>query len=494
MLTQVILAIDQGTTNSKAILVDINGAIISRGSSPVQINHPKPGWVEQNPMQIWDSVQKAIVQCLAQVSDVQILSIGISNQRESVTAWHRQTGIPLSDMLTWQCSRTSAACESLKSKNLEQLISGKTGLPISPLFPSTKISWILEEISSWDASPSLDDICIGTVDSWLIWQLTDGAVHACDRSNAARTQLFNIQDCCWDDELCNLFKVNKTTLPEVMNSQDNFGQTRGLKILPDGIKISSAIGDSHAALFGHRAFNVGDGKITFGTGSSVMTLIPEFTAPQNGLTTTIAWSINGKSTYAFEGNILVSASAFPWAVEVLGLDNVTTLIDLAQATPDSQGVSFVPAFVGLGSPHWKPEARGVFTGLSFNSQRAHFARAVAESLALQVYDVFEALLKQLPSGIGQIFVDGGPSESQFLMSLVAGYIEHQIIMYESSEASAMGAAYLAGLQAGMWKDIYEIQSLSRPCNLIDYEMDKNLRLDSIRQWQHAVQSSSTIVE
>lgn len=490
MPKKVILSIDQGTTNSKAILVDVNGEIISKGSSSVNIFHPKPGWVEQDPKQIWDSVLKAIAQCLDQVSNIEILAIGISNQRESVTAWNKKTGEPLSPCLTWQCSRTSSVTEKIISDGFEPLVSNKTGLPISPLFPATKISWLLDEISAKDPSLPFADICIGTIDSWLIWNLTGGEIHACDRSNASRTQLYNIQTCEWDAELCKLFNVDINTLPEVKNSQDDFGKTSGLPILSDGIQIASAIGDSHAALFGHRAFELSDGKITFGTGSSIMTTIPSFIEPQMGLTTTIAWSIKDKVTYAIEGNILVAASAFPWAVEVLGFNDIAELIEVAESVEDSKGVSFVPAFVGLGAPHWKPNAKGIFSGLSFNSKQAHLARAVVESLALQVNDVFASLINQYPNGLGNIYIDGGPSENNFLMSLVAGFIDHPLISHDNSESSAIGAAYLAGLEINLWKDLKDISNIPKNSKVTTSHMNKRYRNNSIADWKKAVNLST----
>ncbi|MEP2030431.1 MAG: FGGY-family carbohydrate kinase [Paracoccaceae bacterium] len=454
MAQQAILAIDEGTTNSKAVLVDQGGAIIAGGSAPVPIAHPQSGWVQQDADEIWVATQKAVSDCLRQAPDISVVGLGISNQRESILIWDRKTGRPLGPVVTWQCRRTTTACDALKQAGHQPLVMTKTGLPLDPMFPPTKAAWLLERHSGDGA-----DICIGTVDSWLIWKLSGGQVHATDRSNAARTQLFNLSQNQWDPELCALFGVDQAFLPDVFDSSHIFAQTKGIGVLPDGVPIASAIGDSHAALFGHGAFGVGDGKVTFGTGSSVMTTIPTFTTPPSGVTTTIAWSLNGTSTYALEGNILVSAAIFPWAAKMLGLPSVDTLLDLAQTIEDADGVCMVPAHVGLGSPHWDSHARGLISGLSFNSAPAHIARAAADSLAHQVADVYE-IMQRTGSDIGRLFVDGGPSSNPFLMQLVANCLAHAVTPCRNTEASAIGAAHLAGLATEFWPDLAALTALA----------------------------------
>lgn len=487
MTKRVILAIDQGTSNSKAVLISQTGEIIARGSHPVPIHHPKSGWVQQDPEEIWNSVLAAIRACLSDVSNTEIAAIGISNQRESVTLWQRSSGQPLGPCLTWQCRRTSEQCQELKRLGHESMILNRTGLPIDPLFPALKVKWLLEHMAENQSRIPLDDICVGTVDSWLIWKLTGGR-HACDRSNAARTQLFNIRDCVWDEELCSLFEIPKQILPEVCESQHIFGSTSGLGILPDGIPIGSAIGDSHGALFGHCAFNPGDGKITFGTGSSVMMTIPEFLPPDLGITATIAWSIDNKPTYAFEGNILVSASVLPWAAELLGLGGgVDELLALSEKVETTDGVYFIPALVGLGSPYWDPTARGLLAGMSFTTGPAHIARAVVESIALQVYDVFHTMEKQSTGRIGKLFVDGGPSRNTKLMNRVASLIRHPVIQSDAHEISALGAAYLAGLSVGFWKDIGELSRLKKAANQIETRIPETDRTTLINGWHDAIQ-------
>ena len=458
-MTTAILAIDQGTTNSKAVLVSGAGTILARGAAPVGIEHPQPGWVEQDPLRIWASVQEAIAACLAAGPKVDIAGIAISNQRESVTVWDAGSGEPLGPVVSWQCRRTAPACAELITAGHAPRVQALTGLPIDPMFPGPKMRWLLDSVPSGRA------VRLGTIDAWLIHCLTGGAAHACDASNAARSQLYDLNKGAWSDELCDLFGVLKSALPTVQDSASDFGVTRNVAGLADGIPIAAAIGDSHAALFGHGAFNPGDGKVTFGTGSSIMTTLPAFIAPERGITTTIAWQIGGQPTFAFEGNILVSAAALPWMAGVLGLPDVQALTDLAaKAEPDGPG--FVPAFVGLGAPYWAADARALFSGITFTTSRAQLARAVTDSMAFQVHDVFAVMTAQSPTPLGRLYADGGPSQNGFLMQCVADTLDHPLIQCDAPEASALGAAYLAGLTLGLWPDLAAIATLPRAGNLI----------------------------
>lgn len=483
MSRRAILAIDEGTTNAKAVLVSQDGEIIANGSARVPIEHPQSGWVQQDARKLWDATQEAISVCLASAPDTEVIALGISNQRESILIWDRETGAPLGPVISWQCRRTAEACSKLKEAGHETEVIARTGLPLDPLFPATKAAWLLENHGT-DAA----DICIGTIDSWLIWKLSGGRVHATDRSNAARTQLYNLADEHWDDDLCRIFGISPSMLPEVHDSSHIFAETKAVKAVANGVPISSAIGDSHAALFGHGAFDPGDGKITFGTGSSVMTTIPDFIAPPSGITTTIAWSINGKSTFAFEGNILVSASILPWTATMLGLPDVSSLLELAQTVPDTNGVALVPAHVGLGSPHWNSEARGMISGLSFGSEPAHIARAAAESLALQVHDVFE-IMADAAEGIGRLTVDGGPSQNPFLMQVVADILNRSITPCRDAEVSALGAAYLAGLAINFWKDLEQVSDLTHHGPSILPALASCARKDRLDTWRNAVARS-----
>lgn len=480
MVQKAVLAIDEGTTNAKAVLVSASGEIIASGAAPVPIAHPRSGWVEQDANQIWSATQQAITRCRAAGAEAEIVALGISSQRESVLIWDRQTGAPLGPVISWQCRRTSAACADLRAAGHEPEVLARTGLPLDPMFPPTKIRWLLDHHGQSGA-----DICIGTVDSWLIWKLSGMKVHATDRSNAARTQLLNLSEGAWDDSLCALFGVDRRMLPDVRDSSCIFGVTAAAEVLPDGIPIASAIGDSHAALFGHGAFHVGEGKITFGTGSSVMTTIRDFVVPPPGITTTIAWSMNGQSTFAFEGNILVSASVLPWVARMLGQETVDDLLALAEGVPDSNGVVLVPAHVGLGAPHWNAKARGLICGLSFGAEPGHIARAAAESMAYQVHDIF-GIMDTVEDGFGRLFVDGGPSRNRFLMQLVADYLDHAVTPCRNSEASALGAAHLAGLAVGFWPDLAAVADLARHDPVIAPTMPQDRRAVGLAQWNKAL--------
>lgn len=480
-MTQAIIAIDQGTTNSKAVLISTDGSVLSRGSAAVGIEHPQPGWVEQDPLRIWVSVQEAISRCMADAPATEILGIAVSNQRESVTVWDAESGTPLGPVISWQCRRTSPVCAALIEAGHAARVQELTGLPIDPMFPGPKMKWLLDRV------PEGRDVRLGTIDAWLIHCLTGGDIHACDASNAARSQLFDLNRREWSDELCALFGVPKACLPQVRDSASIFGVTRGVPELPDGTPVASAIGDSHAALFGHSAFRPGDGKVTFGTGSSIMTTLPKFIAPKDGITTTIAWSIDGTPTYAFEGNILVSAAALPWMVQILGLPDVQALTDLA-ATAEPAGPGFVPAFVGLGAPHWHADARALFSGITFTTSRAQMARAVTDSMAFQAHDVFAVMSRQSPAPLGRLFADGGPSKNSFLMQCVSDTLNHPLIQCDAPEASAIGAAYLAGLSLGVWADLDAIAALPRSgTRLLPRVGDTAARL---AVWRDAIQRST----
>lgn len=477
-----ILAIDQGTTNSKAVLVSETGDVVARGSAAVGISYPQPGWVEQDPRRIFASVCEAIEACLKNASGVTVEAIAVSNQRESVTVWDAETGEALGPVLSWQCRRTAPDCERLIAEGHLDRVEALTGLPLDPMFPGSKFRWLLDRV------PAGRRVRLGTIDSWLIHCLTGGSRHVCDASNAARSQLFDLNGQVWSEELGQIFGVDIALLPEVLDSSADFGTTRGLPGIPDGTPIRSAIGDSHAALFGHGAFKPGDGKVTFGTGSSVMTTLPRFIPPQNGITTTIAWRIAGVPTFAFEGNILVSAASLPWMADILGLADVAALIDLA-ATAEPGGPGFVPAFVGLGAPYWSSDARALFSQINFSTTRAQMARSVTDSIAFQVNDVVAVMRAQSGGQLGALYVDGGPSQNRFLMQCVSNLIEHAVIQCEAPEASALGAAYLAGLSLGLWKDLETIEALPRSTHVLrPKEIDRTSRLNT---WNDALARSTS---
>ena len=478
---QAILAIDQGTTNSKAVLVSLTGAVLARGSAPVGISYPTPGWVEQDPARLWASVCEAIAACLKAAPDTTVEAIAISNQRESVTVWDAATGEPLGPVLSWQCRRTAPDCERLTREGHLDRVQAITGLPLDPMFPGAKFRWLLDRV------PTGRRVRAGTIDSWLIHCLTGGREHACDASNAARSQLFDLKAQVWSTELCGIFGVDPAVLPEVRDSAADFGITSGVPGIADGTPIRAAIGDSHAALFSHRAFRPGDGKVTFGTGSSIMTTLAHYIAPRNGITTTVAWRIAGRPTFAFEGNILVSAASLPWMTEILGLPDVAALVDLA-ATATPGGPGFVPAFVGLGAPYWDSTARALFSQINFNTSRAQMARAVTDSIAFQVHDVVSAMKAQSGGEIGALSVDGGPSQNRFLMQCVADTLRHTVIQCEAPEASALGAAFLAGLSLGIFADLDAISALPRQTTTIAPGADETA--ERLKTWNDALARST----
>ncbi len=481
-----ILAIDQGTTNTKVVLVDSAGQVFARASRPLHINYPQPAWVEQDAREIWQSVVEAIADCAASAGSPDISAVAITNQRESVVAWERATGLPLGPAITWQCRRTAPFCDELKSRGLETLLRDRTGLTIDPLFSASKARWLLEHIPHGVERASDGEICLGTMDSWVLWNLTGGAVHACDVSNASRTQLLNLSTAQWDDELIGLFGIPRVSLPHVKPSSAIYGETNSFEGLPDGTPIAALIGDSHAALYGHAGIYQGAVKATYGTGSSLMTPLPAPIASTHGLSTTIAWG-REKTIYALEGNISATGAAVQWLGQVLGWkDNGREIEALAREVLDAAGVYLVPAFVGLGAPYWNPNARGTITGLTRGTTRAHLARATLESIAYQIRDVFDAIEADTQTRLQKIYADGGASRNDVLMQFQADILARPVLRNRSSDVSALGAAYLAGLAMGVWKSEEEITRLARPTDLFEPRMSENDRSARYDGWQHAV--------
>lgn len=475
-----ILVLDQGTTNTKAALVNATGRVVARGEAPVPIYHPKPGWVEQNPEEIWQSARTAAAACL-QERPGPVSAIGISNQRESFLAWSARDGRAVAPCITWQCRRSADFCAQIRSAGAEPMVRAKTGLPVDPLFSAGKARWLSERASCASA-----DLRLGTVDSWLLWKLTGGRVHACDESNASRTQLFNIREGQWDEELCALYHVPRAALPQVLPSDAEFGAVSNAPPFPDA-PVRAMMGDSHAALLGHGITSPGAVKATYGTGSSLMTLLPELHPPDSGMTTTIAWHLGGRRAYALEGNILVCASSLPWAAKWLGLDgDPAKLAALAQRAEDSAGVFFIPALVGLGAPHWNAGARGLICGLSFNTGPEHLARAVMESIAFQVCDVFEAMEKMSPAPLEVLYTDGGPSNNKWLMQLQANFLGLPVRSRKMPNASALGVAAAAGAAIGLWRERDISATLPQKSAEFAPAMRPRRRDEMLRAWREAV--------
>jgi glycerol kinase len=486
MRDRLILAIDQGTTNTKALLMSRAGEIVARAARPVSIQFPQPGWVEQDALELRDTALAAIDECLAKCPDAEIAAIGITNQRESVVAWDRSTGEPAGPCITWQCRRTAQFCAELSAHGLDELIRARTGLSIDPLFSASKARWLLDRArESGGVEPG--KLCIGTVDSWLLWNLAGGAVHATDPSNASRTQLLNLKQVHWDNNLLDLFEIPASCLPRIQPSSGIFGCTIAAGKLPAGVPIASMIGDSHAALFGQAAFEPGMVKATYGTGSSLMTLTDSPVHSQHGLSTTIAWAQGGKVWYALEGNIINAGGAVQWLGEFLGLHNAAPeTASLAETVADTGGVYVVPAFAGLGAPHWDPDARGLIFGLTRGATAAHVARATLDAIAYQVRDVFEAMEMDARMPLPSLLADGGASGNDRLMQFQADILGRPVIRSSSTDLSACGAAWLAGLAIGFWNSLDEIRALPQHRDCFHPDMTESRRERLLAGWSGAL--------
>jgi glycerol kinase len=481
-----VLAIDQGTTNTKALLIGRDGAILASASRPVPIRYPQPAWVEQDAEALWQSALEAAGECLAHAPYTRPAAIGISNQRESVVVWDRATGKPVGPCVVWQCRRTAPFCAELRSRGADSLIRERTGLAVDPLFSAGKARWLLEQTPDGFRRAAAGELAIGTVDSWLLWNLTAGRAHACDATNASRTQLMNLDRVVWDPDLCSVFGIPPASLPEIRPSSCFFGET-AVHGLPAGIPIGALIGDSHAALFGHAIFCPGAVKATYGTGSSLMTVTDGVVASRAGLSSTVAWSASGITRYALEGNISVTGGAVQWLGDFLRLaDGAQGVADLAATVPDSAGVYLVPAFVGLGAPYWNDAARGILTGLTRGATAAHAARACIEAIAYQVRDVLEAMECDLARPLPVLLADGGASRNDLLMQFQADILGRPVVRSTSADLSAIGAAWLAGLAVGVWHLFDELAALPRPEQRFEPRMSGQDRSRLYQGWLRAV--------
>jgi len=484
-MTGPILTIDQGTTNTKALLVDGEGGIVRKASRPVPLNYPHPGWVEQDARAIWQSVQEAIDELLGG-SKVRPAGIAISNQRESVVVWDRKTGQPAGPVVIWQCRRTTERCEQLRRAGAEEMLRERTGLTIDPLFSATKLAWLLGEIPDGRRRAEAGELCAGTIDSWLLWNLTGGAEHRCDVSNASRTQLFNLRTLGWDESLLELFGVPARVLPEIRPSSGVAGETISRGELPAGIPIASMIGDSHAALFGQGGFRAGSVKATYGTGSSLMSRTPSLVFSDHGLSSTVAWGIGSDVAYALEGNISATGAALQWVSDLLGLDDPAAAAELAASVTRAEGVSFVPAFGGLGAPHWAERARGLVSGTTRSTGAPQLARAALEAIAFQVHDVFAAMLCDVRADDAVLLADGGASRSDTLMQFQADVLGRPVVRNNAADISAIGAAYLAGLALGHWQSLDEIEALPKTLERFEPKLDEETREAALTEWRGAV--------
>jgi glycerol kinase len=436
---ELILAIDQGTTNSKAALIGPDGRFVSGGSAPVGISSPRPGWVEQDANRIWTSVLEAMGACLEGVPDAEIVGVALSTQRESVVGWRASTGAPLGPVIGWQDRRTASWCSQALSEQDRQLVSSRTGLRIDPMFSAPKMRWLLDHAPT---GVPMDDVRLGTVDSWLVWQLTGGAEHLCEAGNASRTLLYDITALDWNGDLLDVFGVPSASLPAAVASDQGFGSTSGVPLVPDGTPIVAVMADSHAALFGQGCTEVGMAKATYGTGSSVMAPVADLSAGDTRISVTLAWIIDGSATYAFEGNILSSGATLAWAADLLTDGRVGDLVALAESVPDSGGVTLVPAFAGLGAPHWDRNAHALISGMSEGTSRAHLARAAVDSIGHQICDIVD-VIEERSSPLQVFRADGGATTSALVVQAQADLLGREVEVSEVAEVSALGAAKLA---------------------------------------------------
>ncbi|MCB0347663.1 MAG: glycerol kinase GlpK, partial [Bdellovibrionales bacterium] len=444
-----VLAIDQGTTSTRAAILNNNGDIIASHSQEFPQIYPQPGWVEHDPVAIWKTVELSVEQAIAQAHknghEVKnsISCIGITNQRETVAIWDRKTSDPIYNAIVWQCRRTAAFC--LKHKKREQWIRKKTGLVLDPYFSATKISWILKNVKGALAKAKKSELAAGTMDSFLLWKLTGGEVHATDVTNASRTSLYNIFSNKWDADLLKFFSVPKALLPQVLPSSGVFGLTKGLHFLPDGIPISGIAGDQQSALFGQACFTKGEAKCTYGTGSFLlMNTGDKPVMSKHGMLTTIAWQLKDqkKVTYALEGSAFICGAAVQWLRDNMGfIEKSSQVEDMARKVDHTDGVEFVPSFTGLGAPYWDPEARAMISGLSRGSKREHIARACLEGMALQNVDLLKAMEKDLKKKMTTLKVDGGASGNDLLMQIQSDFLGRKVIRPKQVETTVLGAAF-----------------------------------------------------
>ncbi|MBF0237322.1 MAG: glycerol kinase GlpK [SAR324 cluster bacterium] len=488
-MSRIIMALDQGTTSSRTILFDERGKIIASDSAPLTCYYPQSGWVEQKPEEIWDS-QKQTIEGVLRKQNLKmkdITAIGITNQRETVIAWDRKTGKSVGHAIVWQCRRTANYCDQLKREGFDEVLKRKTGLVTDAYFSGTKMRWILQNNPDARQLAETGDLLFGTVDSWLVWNLTGGKKHITDVSNASRTLVFNIEKLEWDEEILNKFEIPKSSLPQVMASSEVIAHTDETQ-WGASVPIAGIAGDQQASLFGQACFESGTAKNTYGTGCfMLMNTGHQLTISQHGLLTTIAWKIGNKVTYALEGSVFIAGALIQWLRDGLQLFNdAKETEEMARSVDSSGGVFVVPAFVGLGAPHWDPYARGTIVGLSRNTNKNHLVRAGLEAIAFQSYDVLKSMEKDTGMKLKTLRVDGGASANNFLCQFQADILGLIVSRPEVVETTAMGAAFLAGLATGVWKNLDDIRSMWKE----DQQFKPSLVASDVQHfiegWQKAV--------
>ncbi|HEY1550395.1 MAG TPA: glycerol kinase GlpK [Kofleriaceae bacterium] len=482
-----VIAIDQGTTGSTVLVLDEQLAVRGRGYKEFRQIYPQPGWVEHDPEDIWASVIDALGQALAGIDVGSIAAIGITNQRETAVIWDRKTGKAAHNAIVWQDRRTADRCAELKPN--EARVRELTGLTIDPYFSGTKIDWMMTHVPGLAAHAKSGALAFGTVDSYLLWRLTGGAVHATDVTNASRTLVFDLHTLGWSDELCELIGVPRALLPQVVPSSGPVGTTKAVPGLPDGIAIAGLAGDQQSALFGQACFAVGDAKCTYGTGAFIlMNTGDKPVASKSGLLTTVAWKLaSGELRYALEGSAFIAGAAVQWLRDGLGFFTKASEVEaLAASVADSGGVIVVPAFAGLGAPHWRPDARASITGITRGTTRAHIARATLEGIALQNVDILRAMERDAGHALGTLKVDGGAAANDLLMQFQSDVLGVQIARPELVESTALGAAFLAGLGAGVWKDQAQLAKTWREQKRFAPSADRAWVAPHLARWDAAV--------
>ncbi len=487
-----ILSLDQGTTSSRAIVFDIAGRPVAQAQRELRQIYPQPGWVEHDPDEVWSTQLEVAREAVAKakVSPADIEALGLTNQRETTVVWDKTTGRPLYNAIVWQCRRTAAICDGLRAAGLADTVHERTGLVIDPYFSGTKLRWLLDNVPGLASKAKAGRVAFGTVDSWLIWNLTGGKVHATDFSNASRTMLFSLKTMAWDEVLLSALAVPATVLPEPKPSSGFFGHTAP-HLFGAAIPITGVAGDQQAALFGQACFEPGLGKNTYGTGCFMLLNTggrPVYSS--HGLLTTVAWGLGGEVTYALEGSVFVTGAAVQWLRDGLGIiRSAAETEELAASVPDTGGVYLVPAFVGLGAPYWDPHARGTIVGITRGTIRAHLARATLEAIAYQTRDVLEAMTVDAGVFLKGLRVDGGAVVNNFLMQFQADTLGVPVERPVISETTATGAAYLAGLATGFWRSTREIAALWARDRIFTPAMPEEERKALYEGWRRAVARS-----
>ncbi|MET3848135.1 glycerol kinase [Paenibacillus sp. OAE614] len=487
-----ILAIDQSTSGTKALLVDRQGNTVARSSKEHKQYYPQPGWVEHDPLEIYGNVIAAALSCMeaAGVEPAELAVLTLTNQRETALIWDKTTGLPVYPAIVWQCQRTADVCMQLHEGGNEQIVADKTGLMLDPYFSATKLQWILDHVDGARRLSSEGRLLAGTIDSWLVWKLTGGSVHATDYTNASRTSLFNIHTLQWDEDLCSLFRVPASLLPAVKPSDTFFGFTKEPLLFREEIPISGVIGDSQGALFGQFCHEPGMAKATYGTGTSVMMNVGERSLPcEEGLVTTIAWGAGGTVIYALESVLRTTGDSIQWIRDNLGLfSTYEEMQELLDSVTSTEGVYLVPAFVGLGAPYWEPYARAAILGMSRSTGRGHLIRAALESIAYQVKDSVAILEEKSGISLRELRADGGASANDWLMQFQSDLLNRPLTRSACAELSAMGSVYLGGLCVGFWSSLNDLPRNSLLYETFTPQMDEEARHHLYAGWKSAVRT------